>query len=212
MNMAFQINSLEYEEQNVDSQGQIIQEKIRWELQESLRMLNYQENMYEEKMKRIERRDKDLLWTLGVRGGTALLLIGIATFLYFFSEIAFAFIAIAILGLLAGIILIGALRVLFSWMTHRGIVDAPVNLIRNAVYDKKRKQRLTKRGLYTLKQEREAGLAMQSRLLKDKERLRKMLEQPNIDEDTARRLLDELAPQLEAEDTWAVYLYGERYD
>ena len=53
---------------------------------------------------------------------------------------------------------------------------------------------------------------MQSRLLKDKERLRKMLEQPNIDEDTARRLLDELAPQLEAEDTWAVYLYGERYD
>lgn len=204
--MSFQINPEEFE-----TTEEVRQSSIRYEVMETLQKIGYLENRYEQKMISVERRKKDLLWTIGVRVAVAVGLGLLAIFFNIFSHPAFGFESVAVCLVIAVIVMLGAMRVVLSYCTHMEFFSAPIWLIKNKVKQISGYATIQSgHGLYTLKQEGKDCLQLQKQLQRDKQTLKRFLEQEQTTEEEGRELLDGIVPTLEEMDTRAVLLYGER--
>lgn len=204
--MSFQINPEEFE-----TTEEVRQSSIRYEVMETLQKIGYLENRYEQKMISVERRKKDLLWAIGVRVAVAVGLGLLAIFFNIFSHPAFGFESVAVCLVIAVIVMLGAMRVVLSYCTHMEFFSAPIWLIKNKVKQISGYATIQSgHGLYTLKQEGKDCLQLQKQLQRDKQTLKRFLEQEQTTEEEGRELLDGIVPTLEEMDTRAVLLYGER--
>ena len=204
--MSFQINPEEFE-----TTEEVRQSSIRYEVMETLQKIGYLENRYEQKMISVERRKKDLLWAIGVRVAVAVGLGLVAIFFNIFSHPAFGFESVAVCLVIAVIVMLGAMRVVLSYCTHMEFFSAPIWLIKNKVKQISGYATIQSgHGLYTLKQEGNDCLQLQKQLQRDKQTLKRFLEQEQTTEEEGRELLDGIVPTLEEMDTRAVLLYGER--
>lgn len=204
--MGFQINADEFE---VTEENKL--SSMRYEVLETLQKIDYLENRYEQKMISVERRKKDLLWAIGVRVVVAVGLGLLAIFFNVFSHPAFGFESVAVCLVIAVIVMLGAMRVVLSYCTHMEVFSAPIWLIKKKVKQISGYATIQAgQGIYTLKQEGKDCLQLQKQLRRDKQILKKYLEQEQTTEEEGRALLDGILPTLEEIDTHAALLYGER--
>lgn len=208
--MAFQIDAKEYEENHVEDEVQIMHNQIRYELLEMQKRVKYQENIIDEKLKRIARREKDYIWAMSARGIVIALLVGIIAFFMVFSMAPFNMFVLIIGSIAAFLVGIDLILVLLSFLTQKGIFHMPLRLVRNVVYERKSRIRFGEYTLYTLREELEDGQQLQKQLFKDYNQLKKLLEQECINQTEAETVLSALALQTEIEDRPATYLHGER--
>lgn len=204
--MSFQINPEEFE-----TTEEVRQSSIRYEVMETLQKIGYLENRYEQKLISVENRKKNLLWTIGIRVLVAIGFGVLAVIFNIFSHPAFAITSIGVCMIAAAIAMFDAIRVVLSYCTHMEFFSAPIWLVKNKVKQISGYATIqTGHGLYTLKQEGKDCLQLQKQLQRDKQTLKRFLEQEQTTEEEGRELLDGIVPTLEEMDTRAVLLYGER--
>lgn len=181
--MGFEINSEEFEvaEENKTS-------TIHYDILDVKKQMAFLIDRYQQRIKGVERRRKNLLQTAGIFGSVTAGLILLAVIMGIMSNPVFGIWAVMLFLGLGVFVSIRTIRVLWSYAVHKEIIPKRV---------------------YTLNEEEQLLRYLLKQLEDDGERLEKFLEQEPLDEEAVRQLLGEIRPQLTEDEHRADYLYGE---
>lgn len=186
--MGFQIDSEEFEVAEDNKKRE-----IRFEIADVLRKIVFIKERYEERVKAIERRRKNLLRTVKVFVGIAIAFFLLAMILLLAVQgnegIVFGIWAIIMFVIFSIIIIVNAARAVWSYCVHNGLI--------------------ANKSIYTLKMEEQDLLHFKKRLEQAEEQLKQFAGQEECEEEAGRLLLAEVLPQLQEEERRADYLYGE---
>lgn len=197
--MAFQIDSEEFDSTIETKQGEVYAELL-----EAKKKLEYYEDQYHVELQAIERRKKNLLWTIGIQIGIIIALI--ILILIISLNLLFGFVAIIIITIGVIYLIYSTIRCIASWGYHVAKFDAKSH--------------------YTLEQEKKDILQELNRVREDMHKLDVLLKQRSVwnpEEDPevtmsrtgeafqeqGRKLLDEIALELIFKERRADFLYGE---
>lgn len=197
--MAFQIDSEEFDSTIETKQGEVYAELL-----EAKKKLEYYEDQYHVELQVIERRKKNLLWTIGIQIGVIIALI--ILILIISLNLLFGFVAIIIIAMGVIYLIYSTIRCIASWGYHVAKFDAKSH--------------------YTLEQEKKDILQELNRVREDMHKLDVLLKQRSVwnpEEDPevtmsrtgeafqeqGRKLLDEIALELIFKERRADFLYGE---
>lgn len=197
--MAFQIDSNEFVSTEETKQGEVYAEVL-----EAKKKLEFYEDQYQIELQVIERRKKNLLWTMGIQ--IVIIIACILLILFFSMNLIFGFVAIIIVALIVLFFIYSTIRCFVSWGYHVAKFDA--------------------KSKYTLEQEKRDILQELKRVREDIHKLDVLLKQRSVwnpEEDPevtasrtreafqeqGRNVLDEIALELIYKERRADFLYGE---
>lgn len=197
--MEFQIDLEEFDSTTETKQGEVYAELL-----EARKKLEFYEDQYQIELQAIERRKKNLLWSIFVQ--IIILVICLLLALFFSINLLFGFVAIAVMVIAVLFLIYSTIRCFISWGYHVAKFDA--------------------KSKYTLEAEKRDILEEINRVHEDIHKLDVVLKQRNIwnpEEDAevtmartgeafqeqGRKTLDEIALELIFKEKRADYLYGE---
>lgn len=187
--MGFQINSEEFEVAEDNKKTD-----IRFEIAEVIRKIDFLNDRYQERIKAVGRRKKNLMEKVKTMGIIAIAFLFLTMILLLFvrnssTGMVFAIWAMILFVIISVIVTINAGRTMYSYCIHTGRIPSTT--------------------VYTLRMEEQDLQHFKKRLEDAEEQLKHFLEQEEEDEEAGRLLLDEVLPQLQEEERRADHLYGE---
>lgn len=187
--MGFQINSEEFEVAEDNKKTD-----IRFEIAEVIRKIDFLNDRYQERIKAVGRRKKNLMEKVKTMGIIAIAFLFLTMILLLFvrnssTGMVFAIWAMILFVIISVIVTINAGRTMYSYCIHTGRIPSTT--------------------VYTLRMEEQDLQHFKKRLEDAEEQLKHFLEQEEEDEEAGRLLLDEILPQLQEEERRADHLYGE---
>ncbi len=186
--MGFQINSEDFEVAEDNKK-----KDINFEIADVIRQIEFLIERYQERIKAVGRRRKNLLRTVKTFVAVAIAFVLLTIILWVFvgdnSGLVFGIWAMILFVGISVIISINAARAMYSYCIHNGTIYSTT--------------------VYTLKMEEQDLHHFNKRLEDAEERLEHFLEQGEGDEEAGQLLLNEVLPQLQEEERRADYLYGE---
>lgn len=188
--MNFQIDSEEFEVQEENKKH-----SIQFEVQDTVKRIAFLTDRYQQRLKAVERRRKNLIQNAGVSACFTiglLLIAGIMALIVSGSAegMVFAIWAIILFSILVIALCIETFRILWSYGVHMA--------------------KLPGGSVYTLKMEQQDLNQFLEQLEEAGKKMRDFLEQGQWEEENGRQLLKEVEPLLTEEERRADYLHGER--
>lgn len=187
--MNFQIDSEEFEVQEETKKH-----SIQFEVQDTVKRVAFLTDRYQQRLKAVERRRKNLYQNMGVSACCTIglfLIAGIMALIVSNSAEGMVFAMWAIgLFIIVGIgLFVRTLRIIWSYGVHMGKHSGG--------------------GTYTLCMEEQDLHQLLKQLEETEEQLEDFLAQEQMDEETARQVLKEIEARLVEKEQRADYLYGE---
>ncbi len=188
--MNFQIDSEEFEVQEENKRN-----SIQFEVRETVKRVTFLTDRYQQRLKAVERRRKNLIQNAGVFACCTIGLVMIAGIMALIVSgsaqgMIFSMWAIGLFFILAAALSFGTIRTLWSYGVHTA--------------------KLPRGRVYTLSMERQDLNQFLKQLEEAEKKLRDFLEQGQWEEENGRQLLKEVEPLLTEQERRADYLYGER--
>ncbi len=179
----FLIHPEEYEVEE-----EIAERNIHFEISDALEQILFLENRYRERIKAVEHRRKNLLWTVGIYGGLG---IGSIVLAILFGETAyppFGDFAIVLFGGISIGTILGAIGAFWSLCVHKEIIPSKH---------------------YTLHMEEKACNRFLKQLEQDRKALQVFSEQEAPDQASLDAMLKEILLWLHEDERHADFLFGE---
>lgn len=187
--MSFQIDPEEYEVQEENRKH-----SIQFEVRETVKRVTFLIDRYQQRLKAVERRRRNLIQNAGVSFYFSIglaMIAGIMALIVSNSAegMVFAMWAIGLFIILAAALSVRTIRILWSYGVHIA--------------------KLSGGHAYTLNMEEQDLHRFLKQLEEAEEKLRDFLEQGQWEEENGRQLLKEVEPLLTEQERRADYLYGE---